>query len=329
MSNYCDLAAATARKALDTQIKAIRAQAEPLKSEDSEAVHDMRVASRRLRTVLTESASLFDKPRLKKVRQDVRRITGALGRSRELDVSIALLESRRKDFHGPRRHTLAHTVRVLRRLRAGQSAVIAQTVALVESDEFLRDLQALAGSLGGHPACHLKNAASSTAARFAETVKAYACWKESDTEEDLHQLRIAFKKLRYTCEIYCGIYGPAMNAFIKSLKDAQQWLGEWHDYCVIIACIGEAEPSAPHKAIEGIPALRYAMAEKAADALEEFTARAEPFFATAAQEKTNQFLQGLYHECVQEKTTAQTAPQKTPRPANKKGVRPLMRRDKP
>ncbi|MFY9489018.1 MAG: CHAD domain-containing protein [Solirubrobacterales bacterium] len=60
---------------------------------DIEGVHDMRVASRRLRAVLEIFEPCFDKKAHRAALRDVKRLADDLGRRRDPDVQIALLES--------------------------------------------------------------------------------------------------------------------------------------------------------------------------------------------------------------------------------------------
>src|SRR3954447_8333631 len=59
-----------------------------LDTEDIERVHDMRVASRRLRAVLEIFAACFDRDLLKDVLRDVKAIADALGERRDPDVHL-------------------------------------------------------------------------------------------------------------------------------------------------------------------------------------------------------------------------------------------------
>ena len=69
------------------------AQAEGvLDTEDIERVHDMRVASRRLRAVLEVFAPCFPRGPYKGVLRDVKRIADALGERRDPDVHLAAME---------------------------------------------------------------------------------------------------------------------------------------------------------------------------------------------------------------------------------------------
>jgi CHAD domain-containing protein len=63
-----------------------------LDTEDIERVHDMRVASRRLRAVLEVFAPCFPKGPYKSVLRDVKRLADALGERRDPDVHLAAME---------------------------------------------------------------------------------------------------------------------------------------------------------------------------------------------------------------------------------------------
>jgi CHAD domain-containing protein len=63
-----------------------------LDTEDIERVHDMRVATRRLRAVLEVYAPCFDPKQLKPVLRDVKALADALGERRDPDVQLAALQ---------------------------------------------------------------------------------------------------------------------------------------------------------------------------------------------------------------------------------------------
>jgi CHAD domain-containing protein len=63
-----------------------------LEMADIEPLHDMRVATRRLRAALEVFAPCFPKQRHRRVLADVNELADALGQRRDRDVSIAFLE---------------------------------------------------------------------------------------------------------------------------------------------------------------------------------------------------------------------------------------------
>jgi len=67
-----------------------------LKGEGIEALHDMRVASRRLRAILRIFGTCFPKKKFKKQDEKLKILIRSLGAVRESDVFIELLENKRK-----------------------------------------------------------------------------------------------------------------------------------------------------------------------------------------------------------------------------------------
>jgi CHAD domain-containing protein len=63
-----------------------------LDTSDIERVHDMRVATRRLRAVLEIYEPCFDRAGFRSVLRDVKRLADALGERRDPDVELAALE---------------------------------------------------------------------------------------------------------------------------------------------------------------------------------------------------------------------------------------------
>jgi CHAD domain-containing protein len=64
-----------------------------LDTDDIERVHDMRVATRRLRAVLEIFAPCFDRHELKAALRDVKALADALGERRDPDVQLAAMDA--------------------------------------------------------------------------------------------------------------------------------------------------------------------------------------------------------------------------------------------
>ncbi len=62
---------------------------------------------------------------------------------------------------------------------------------------------------------------------------------DADATEELHDARIATKRLRYTLELFRSIFRDEGEHAIEELKDLQEELGQLHDHDVRIALIGE------------------------------------------------------------------------------------------
>jgi CHAD domain-containing protein len=81
---------------------------------------------------------------------------------------------------------------------------------------------------------------------------------------ELHQLRLASKKLRYTLELFKGCYGPGLGERIEALKTLQQILGEINDTVAAERTIGEvlvADTDESRRAVEFLRKLGAGKAE--------------------------------------------------------------------
>lgn len=88
-SRFGDVAAA----AVEVRAKELFDHAENvLDTDDIDRVHDMRVATRRLRSVLEVFARCFPKKQHKRLLQEVKDLADALGERRDADVAIVALE---------------------------------------------------------------------------------------------------------------------------------------------------------------------------------------------------------------------------------------------
>jgi CHAD domain-containing protein len=117
-----------------------------LDTEDIERVHDMRVATRRLRAVLEIFAPAFGKAERKAVLRDVKALADALGERRDPDVQIDAMEQ----FAAAAPAEVAPGVELLlARLRERQQAANATLAAALETareHDLAGRLHALAGA---------------------------------------------------------------------------------------------------------------------------------------------------------------------------------------
>ena len=200
---------------------------------DATALHQARVASRRIR----EALPLVARPAPKLMRQ-VRRITRALGPVRELDVALLLLDE--LDRSGVPRQALARLRQAVsgerERLYADMRQRLGGTVDLAK----LRK-RALAAAERGCTDGHLPDTegldrALRRAGRRGERLRAAIETAAGMYLPDrLHEVRIAVKKLRYSLELVRELTGSRAMARIRALKRAQDLLGRMHDLEVLIA----------------------------------------------------------------------------------------------
>jgi len=201
--------------------------------EDPEALHQARVASRRVRATLR----LLDPdlyPGLKRQQKRLEGFTELLGGIREMDVHNLILEELGPDLPGPTGWAaLEHVLELVeaRRTKARRGLPVrleelelGKVAALLPEPELPYPFHAL------EPA----EAAWNCLAPHIEAITTLV--PEQQQEEDpeaLHQLRIHAKKLRYALEILAPAFPLGAEGPLKELKALQTVLGHYHDYAVL------------------------------------------------------------------------------------------------
>ena len=209
-----------------------------------EDIHDLRVASRRIRTALTIFNNFFPKRRVKNWENTIRSITRKFGKTRDLDVQIEFLEGLLATIAD--KHLRAGILRV--HLRLVQKRKKKDRAVGKHSDDLLKDQDILAmqsamqeiiqnnGEDGYSPA--LYQLAFHTIYTALDQFLYYEVFiHHPENIHELHLIRIAAKRLRYTLEIFLPLYDGKMDQFLNIMKIIQQKLGLIHDCDVWIAFI--------------------------------------------------------------------------------------------
>ncbi len=208
---------------------------------DPDYVHDMRVASRRLRTLLQVLGDATPEETRKAFARDLRRVGRALGRVRDLDVQlsrVAALHAESAEFERPALDVFARWLTIRRaRQRARllerlDSERYAAFVAVARAWAEAPPAGAALGSAGGVPAYHAAQRLAAT--RLRDLREAYETAERSLAPGDLHALRIVAKKLRYTVEYFADLTGPGAPRRAKRLARFQDFLGERQDAVTLL-----------------------------------------------------------------------------------------------
>ena len=219
-----------------------------LRGDDAEAVHDMRVALRRLRVALSTFRDCYPKKRLREVRRATRRIGRMLGAVRDADVHLAALQAALAAAGPCERTGLAHAIEALAAQRADALAAFADEstqfdgaglAGLITSEESRTD-EALRGT-----------APRILAKRLQRLLDRAGAALESGHAAALHAMRIEGKHLRYNLEFFRGALAPSADEAIDLLADLQERLGTIADldgfgrsYGVMLAGLNEGDPRA-------------------------------------------------------------------------------------
>ena len=111
---------------------------------DIEGVHDMRVATRRLRAALEVFAACFPSKQHAAVLAEVKDLADRLGERRDPDVAIEELEALAETFAPGDRPGVAGLVDELRAEQAAANETVARALAELHESELARRLQELA-----------------------------------------------------------------------------------------------------------------------------------------------------------------------------------------
>jgi CHAD domain-containing protein len=110
---------------------------------DIERVHDMRVATRRLRAALEIFAPCFPKAEHRKVLKEVKRLADALGERRDPDVAIESFERVRDALAPADRSGVNGLIDELRERQSGANATLAEAIEHARSSKLQERLTAL------------------------------------------------------------------------------------------------------------------------------------------------------------------------------------------
>jgi len=122
-----------------------------LDTRDIERVHDMRVASRRLRAVLEIFAPCFPQSEFKGVLRDVKQLADALGERRDPDVHIDALRTFSKALTAANKHGVARLIEDLEERQARANEALAAELERAEQRGLHGRLLALADAADPGP----------------------------------------------------------------------------------------------------------------------------------------------------------------------------------
>lgn len=216
---------------------------------DVEGVHQMRVAVRRLRAILSAFAPLLPDDQRRWASDELRWFADVLGEARNLDVFAESLlpaaraalpiasEFERLSLATERRRRMAH----------------AGVIKAISSTHYTETLLALLRWLDGNDWCSeggealrqpIENLAPYLLERCRAQTEKRAKHFADQTAKKRHQLRISLKKLRYTAELFAGLYETAAaKQFIQRLKRLQDDLGDANDVRVARDVVDSLAPS--------------------------------------------------------------------------------------
>ncbi len=214
---------------------------------DEEYLHQVRVGLRRLRVVLAIAQRFHDDAELTTLHEQVAQLCIELGRSREWDVfvtqTLAPICTRLPEHTG-----LREVLSVSERARKKQHAGMENSLASQDFQRMLLRFGAwMHGDQWGEVETTLEQFAVQTLKKRSKCVDKHGKSLVGEDAAQLHTLRIACKKLRYSIEMFGSLFAETRNKdYVAALSELQDILGTLNDIAVAHRLLGELENAARH-----------------------------------------------------------------------------------
>jgi CHAD domain-containing protein len=224
-----DAAVKAAAAAIAGQLRAMTPEHDKVVTGDAEAIHRLRVATRRLRAALRMLHEVAPGDEAESATDELGWLCGAIGAVRDLDVLAQLLQERATHLESDFIRALAPLSDTIRRQRATEQE---RLVAALDSERYRGLVQRL-GSVAPQPAAD-SITLGAVAARLVRPqlramLRAGAGLDEASPPETLHRLRVRVKKLRYVLEPMRAVGGKPARRMLRRLERVQERVGLYHD----------------------------------------------------------------------------------------------------
>jgi CHAD domain-containing protein len=191
--------------------------------DDPDAIHDFRVAVRRMRSVLKSTRALYDEEWLKGLRAELRWIGGELASARDLDVLLVGLRKKA----GPDEMPVVRLLETERR-RAGKRAR-----AALSGERYLKLLDRLTAAVEAPPVRRADLSLEAVAAReFKKLRRAARKLGPKSSAQQVHRARILAKRARYAAELAEPVARKRSRRFVEAAKRFQDVVGSHQDAVV-------------------------------------------------------------------------------------------------
>lgn len=199
-----------------------------------EAVHDLRVASRRLRAFIDVFEPVLEPEITVRARRPLKKLTRIVRSLRDVDVQLGLL----------RKH-LSHTtsdieavaledlIATMTRLRRRELVRAQQRLRKIDVAELRFAIFAALGNVThrlASPELNYGQFIDRALDKLAPTAGiTFNSTEEFIEAEDLHETRIRLKKLRYALELFEPVLGESFGPIHSAVEHLQELLGQHHD----------------------------------------------------------------------------------------------------
>ncbi|MDW8404678.1 CHAD domain-containing protein [Chloroflexus sp.] len=228
------------RVVLRRQVRRLQQTARAVEADETiEAVHDLRVATRRIRAALRLLEPVAPAKAARKAVVAVRTLAREAGATRDRDVLLNDMSQRDMNGMAP----------VIEAIRAERMQAHSALVKYLSSKQYERDLRVvarlacLATEWDNRP--RVKDHAGSMLYAHYEALRSYDRNGLPEDDATLHAMRIAGKRLRYALELVSDIVGERLSELLNPLIDFQDHLGALNDISVARGLLAPHTERAP------------------------------------------------------------------------------------
>lgn len=211
-------------------------EAGTIQGKDIEALHDMRVATRRMRAAFEAFAGAYDSEKIKSFIAELRLLGRVLGTVRDLDVFMVKAQDYQEKLEKNDQQGLDPLTQAW---KEEHEAARSEMIAHLESRRYYNFTHRFNLFLHtpGAAALPVTSATPYLVCQEAPVliynrlavVRSYESILSSPSIDQLHELRIVFKRLRYTVEYFREVLGPESADVIAEIKQFQDHLGDLND----------------------------------------------------------------------------------------------------
>lgn len=232
-----DSVGALVQEQVAAQVTQLLRQDGAARAGDADAVHDLRVATRRLRSLLATYRRVLDRDITDPVRDELRWLGAEVGAARDAQVQrarlLARLDAVPGDFVlGPVRRRAGLELQASARTGLGR---LRDALSSTRYYRLLDDLDDLAAGLpltekAKQPAAKaVPRLVRRQVARLRRAVTAADAVRDVGREAALHDVRKAAKRARYAAESAVPVAGKKASRLASKMEDLQDLLGEHQD----------------------------------------------------------------------------------------------------
>lgn len=204
--------------------------------EDIESLHQMRVATRRMRAGMDMFASVLP-VRAGRLRAELGWLAALLGEVRDLDIQLGRFDDWTEEMPGDHREALDELADLLAGHRVQARRALLEAL---DSRRYERLVSGLVAMLVQGPSSRSTAGRAPAVTTMPELIeerhraagKAARRAKRTGAATDYHRLRIRCKRLRYALEFASGLYDGELKGFVRQMTRLQDALGSMQDAAV-------------------------------------------------------------------------------------------------